>query len=88
MSAHLALPQPTPDELSGMLARSLDETYAGWTDLQRAIFLAVWRGHPRRSAVALYLGRSDADIARALDAGMFGYLLWDRAQPDPELYIK
>lgn len=88
MSASPELPQPTPEERSGMSARSLDGAYAGWSEVQRAIYLAVWRGHARRSAVGRYLGLSDADITRELEAGMFGYLLWDRSQADPDLYIK
>lgn len=88
MDAMPALPRPTPEELEGMLSRSLDEAYAGWNGVQRAIYLAVWRAPRLRSDIGRYLGLPADAVARAMEDGMFGDLLWDRTQPDPYVNVK
>lgn len=88
MSAIPDLTRPTPEEYEGMMARSLHEAYAGWSEVQRAIYLTVFRsGGTPRSEIGLRLGLSDAAVAQALE-GMFGYLLWERAKPDPVVHFK
>jgi hypothetical protein len=87
MSGQLQTPQPTPEELKYVRSRSLARTFSGWTETQRAIYLAVFRGHTRRGAIATYLGM-DADRVAAELEGMSGDLLWDRSQPDPAIHLR
>lgn len=89
MAATPVLPQPTADEFAAMMDRSLADAYAGWTETQRAIYLTVFRGGGTpRSEIGRRLGITDAAVAQALDDGMFGYLLWERAKPDPVVLFK
>jgi hypothetical protein len=63
-----------------------------WNTTQRSIYSAVrrngWRGDIRRSDVAQLLGMSPDVVAREMDAGMFGTLLWERAKPDPVISVR
>lgn len=75
---------PPPDRDGG---RVEEEMEPGWNPVQRSIDLTVrrnlWRDDVRRSDVARELGLSPEVVAREMDAGMFGVLLWERAKPDP-----
>lgn len=78
---------PTPDELAYIKSRTMEPTFARWSADQRAVYLAVYRGHTRPSAVAAYLGWPAGKTAAVLD-GVYGYLLWDKSKPDSAISLR
>ena len=79
------LTTPTDDEIDYMAPRGLwDDFQQHWTPLQKALYLGQLRDHHGLtvSARAAALGVGEEEMRRELE-GLWGVLLWDRAQPDP-----
>jgi hypothetical protein len=77
------LTTPTYDEVDYMAPRGLwDDFQQHWTPLQKALYLGQLRDHQGLTVSArAALGVGEDEVRRELE-GLWGVLLWDRAQPD------
>jgi len=79
------LAEPAADEIEYMRERGLWEPFAGWTPLQRSLYLEQIRGRHNGlpfSERARRLGVDSATLRREAEA-LWGVLLWDRSKADP-----
>jgi hypothetical protein len=75
---------PTQEDLVYIDSRGLASEFAGWTPLQRSIYLIALDGSRPMSEIGLELGVEPAIISRAIQE-LSGTLLWDRSRADPEV---
>ena len=79
---------PTADDLAYIASRTMTATFQGWSDDQRAVYLAVHRNRwPTARQVAALLGWTQERTDAVLDS-VYGYLLWDREKPDNRIVLR
>ena len=78
----------TPDDLSYIASRSMTETFQGWSDDQRSVYLAVHRNRwPTARQVATLLGWTQERTDTVLNS-VYGYLLWDKKKADSPILLR
>lgn len=79
--------EPAADDLIHIAAVGLMDDLAGWTPLQRSIYLTALDESRPMSEIARALSADPGAVRHAIEP-LFGTLLWDRSKDDPVVTIR